>query len=449
LEFDFENMRCSEYRIHNGEENILFNLSPGNLTSTTNRRPIICAALRSGSSTLNFTTTELYLDGNKTQYKLEGTSILYNPLKPLSLGSHTAKLLIKDSNDNNHEFSWSFIVEEGAANLNFYLGSPHSHTSYSDGYGTPTEAYEKARSNGLDFLIVTDHQGKLVRGTTNYDNTIKIFGKESPKWEMLKLEADFINNKYKDFLALYGYELNTWFWGHINIINSINLIKKKPFSIEELYDWLNKERGILISINHPYRSPKTQPFTHNLDNFVNLYEVANGSTTRVYTRAEELYFRALDEGWHIAAVNGQDNHIDDWGVSSNATAVIAKKLSINSIIEAIKLRRVYSTESRTLKLTVKGNNQWMGSIVNLKRGAVLELYIHCEDTINPIEKLQVITNGGKIISEKSFNSPNSCTWEPVIPIKEDYAWYVIKVIHTNGQIAMSSAIFVENIKLTG
>lgn len=442
-------MRCSEYRIHNGEENILFYLSPGNLTSTTNRKPIICAALRTESGILNFSTAELYLDDNKTQYNIEGSSIRYTPIAALSFGSHRVRLFISDSTGNPHQFSWSFIVEEETANFNFYLGIPHSHTSYSDGHGTPTEAYEKAKANGLNFLIITDHQGKLVRGSFNYDNSIKIFGGESPKWDMLKLEADFINNKYKDFLALCGYELNTRFWGHINIINSKNLIKKKPCSIEELYDWLNNQEGVLISINHPYRSPKTQPFTHNLDNFVNLYEVANGSTTRVYTRAEELYFRSLDEGWHIAAINGQDNHIDDWGISSNATAVIAKKLSTPSIIEAIKLRRVYSTESRTLKLTVKGNNQWMGSIINLKRGAVIELYIHCEDTINPIDKLQVITNGGKIISEKSFNSSNTCTWEPVISVKENYTWYVVKVIHTNDQIAMSSAIFVENIKLTG
>lgn len=438
-------MRCSEYRIHNGEENILFYLSPGNLTSTTNRTPTICAALKTDSSALNFSSAELLLDDNRIQYKILGANIVYIPLAPLSLGNHIAKLLIDDCQNNHHEFYWSFIIEEEFDNFNFYYGIPHSHTSYSDGLGTPTEAYEKARDNGLNFLIVTDHQGKLINGSINYDNTIKFFGQNSPKWELLKLEAGYINKKYNDFLALYGYELNTKFWGHINIINSSSLIKKKPVSIEELYTWLNMEKNILISINHPYRSPKTKPFTHNLDNFVNLYEVGNGSTTRVYTRAETLYYNALDDGWHIAAINGQDNHIDDWGVSSNATAVIAKELSANSIIEAIKLRRVYSTESRSLKLIVRGNNRWMGSILNLKKGSLLEIYVHCEDNINPIEKLEIITSKGKVLCEKSFNALSSCTWEYIVPIKDDYCWYVIKVTHSNGQMGISSAIFIENI----
>lgn len=437
-------MRCSEYRIHNGEENILFYLSPGNLTSTNNRYPTICAALRSENNILDFSTAVLLLNEETISFRLDGLSALYTPNAPLEYGNHTAKLIVNDLQKNSHEFSWSFVVEKDFTDFNFYYGIPHSHTSYSDGMGTPAEAYEQARAKGLDFLIITDHQGRLATETCNYDKSIKVFGKDNPKWELLKLEASFINKKYNDFIALHGYELNTKFWGHINIINSNNLVKKKPNSIEELYDYLYSEKDSIIAVNHPYRSPKILPFTHNLDNFVNLYEVGNGSTTRVYTRSEELYYSTLDEGWHIAAINGQDNHIDDWGMSLNVTAIVARDLSISSILEAIKLRRVYSTESRSLKLIVKGNTKWMGSILNLKNGALLEMHIQCEDTLNPIEKLQIITNGGKVLCEKPFYSSTSCTFEYVIPIKDNYSWYVVKVFHTNGNIGMSSAIFVEN-----
>ena len=44
--------------------------------------------------------------------------------------------------------------------FNVYFGNLHSHTSYSDGSGTPDEAYRHARSAGLDFLAITEHNHK-------------------------------------------------------------------------------------------------------------------------------------------------------------------------------------------------------------------------------------------------------------------------------------------------
>ena len=44
---------------------------------------------------------------------------------------------------------------------NVFFGNLHSHTSYSDGSGTPTDAYLHARDvAGLDFLAITEHNHK-------------------------------------------------------------------------------------------------------------------------------------------------------------------------------------------------------------------------------------------------------------------------------------------------
>ena len=41
------------------------------------------------------------------------------------------------------------------APLNVYFGNLHSHTAYSDGTGTPREAYDHARTQGrIDFLAI-------------------------------------------------------------------------------------------------------------------------------------------------------------------------------------------------------------------------------------------------------------------------------------------------------
>jgi hypothetical protein len=441
---NLESLRCSEYRISKADSNVHFYFSPGNLTATSNRQPTICAFIKEGRELLDLSTSRLFLDDIEVNFSFEDFTLSYHPEVPLSYGTHSGKIIVISVDGTTEEFNWTFIIEDELKNLFFSYGIPHSHTSYSDGSGTPTEAYEKAREKGLNFLIVTDHQGKLVNMRTNYDRSIFFSKGQHPKWEMLKLEAACINKKYNNFVALYGFELSTRFWGHVNIINSENIMKKKPSNPNELYDWLCTEKNLLLSINHPHRSPKTLPFTHNFDNFVNLYEVGNGSTTREYNRTEQNYYAALDNGWHIAAINGQDNHSDDWGDSNNMTAVISKELSPWALITAIKLRRVYSTESRTLKLIVKGNNQWMGSIINLNRNDTLKLHILAEDKYNPIERIQVISNSGKVVEEKIFDGAYECRWNLDLKINSDYCWFVVRVLHVDSKIGISSALFVQD-----
>ena len=46
---------------------------------------------------------------------------------------------------------------------NLYVGNLHSHTSYSDGSGTPAQAFEYARDvASIDFLAITDHHHVLT-----------------------------------------------------------------------------------------------------------------------------------------------------------------------------------------------------------------------------------------------------------------------------------------------
>ncbi len=52
--------------------------------------------------------------------------------------------------------TWSFTTE-AEPEMFAYHGDLHNHTSYSDGSGTPQQAFASAIANGLDFLAVTDH----------------------------------------------------------------------------------------------------------------------------------------------------------------------------------------------------------------------------------------------------------------------------------------------------
>lgn len=416
---------------------ILFKYVPGNMTSTFDKTPRISAFLKKGSAFLNLSSAKLYIDSKEVLPVISENSISCIPTKNLSYGEHCIKISIHDLNGNIYEFQWYFIVENQYTNYNFYYGVPHCHTSYSDGKGTPTEAYIHAKNSKLDFLIITDHSGSLIRSEVN--NPI-------PNWKMAKAEAETINKKYNDFLALIGFEMSTKIWGHVNVINCKNVIDKKTRkNPQKLYNWLcNEDRNnIILSINHPNRSSCFLSYISEFDKFINLIEVGNGSPPRQYRRLEKYYFKALDNGWHVGAVNGQDNHNNNWGEPDNLTVVIAENLDMKSFINALKLRRVYSTETRTLKLTVKANNHWMGSILDFKKSDKLNLQIIAEDQSTPITKIQLISNGGNTIKEKSFLNSNTAKWEPTLTITTDYSWYVVKVIHQDGRLGISSPIFVQ------
>ncbi|GIM29522.1 hypothetical protein CPJCM30710_21880 [Clostridium polyendosporum] len=326
---------------------------------------------------------------------------------------------------------------------NFYYGIPHAHTSYSDGFQTPTDAFLYARDKGLDFLIVTEHSRHLTSSTLNFDKTINISGSKNPKWDMLRLEADYINSKYIDFIAMAGFELSTDFSDHINILNSNEIIGKKCKSTADLYRWLTLNKDCILSFNHPFRINKILNYCPNLNKYINLFEIGHGAPPRPYTRCLDLFYKALDKGWHLGAINGQDNHINNWGDYDNVTCVICKTLNHNSIIEALRSRRVYSTESRSLKLTYKINDHWMGSIIKVKANSPLNFYILAEDRINNIKNLQIISSKGQILDQLNSNNTSTIDWQVTL-ISNASNWYLIKVTHCNDKISVSSPIFIEN-----
>jgi hypothetical protein len=334
-------------------------------------------------------------------------------------------------------------------NYNFYFGIPHAHTSYSDGKGIPLEAYEYAKSKGLDFLIIADHSNFLdgVKDV-NYEYDIlsnQYIEKLNSQWHRTRLEAEIINHKYSDFIAFRGFEMSTKEWGHINVINSENYVegKKQIKSMKEFFDWLKTQNNIVASLNHPGGSFKNVKYVTDLDGIINLIEVGNGAYPRKYRRLEKCYYKALDMGWHLGAVNGQDNHIDNWGDDDNLTVVLSEELSKEKILNALKCRRCYSTESRSLKLIFNINSKIMGEILKIKSNENLRFNIVAEDLNVPIQKVQIITDNGKIFIDKTFSNSTMINWSFDVLSNMNYHWFVVKIIHANGKWGISSPIFLE------
>jgi len=347
--------------------------------------------------------------------------------------------------------SYSFEVEEDrqlVANFvkpTFIWGVPHSHTSYSDGVGSPAQAYEYAMSQNIDFLFITDHSCYLVGD--RYDSEHNQFLEtEGSLWHKTRIQAEDFNSEYADaFTALRGFEM-TLGSGHLDVYNTTNYVERNTMpKLSDFYQWLlyvyEEEGGqVIASFCHPFRpsdSFNNLAYVPELDKVIQMIEVGNGEPHR-YTRAESYYIKALDNGWHVGAINAQDNHNYNWGKPDNLTGLVVFQEGPEGIYEAMQSRRVYATETRKLEMTFLANGQWMGSVVPEK---VLDFTIVVYDPDAPIKKLQVITNGGLVLETLEVSGKNHVQWGFSHVPSPGRQWFYIRVTHMNGAMAWSSPIF--------
>lgn len=322
------------------------------------------------------------------------------------------------------------------SNLKFFYGIPHCHTEISTGKGTPLEALEYGKKNGLNFMILTDHNSYL-------SEMIPYKGEKISKWKFLKTAVDRFNKKHDDFIALIGFEANSVPWGHINIINCQTYFKGIVKDLNNLMLWLIADGNSFFSINHPSSTVELVPYNPLFNYFLNCIEVGNGSPPHKYSRYDKTYFSMLDKGWLVGAINSQDNHRLNFGESENLTAVVCNSFDKASIVDSFKKRHTYSTESKTLKLYFTINSAFMGHELELTSPTELNFLIFAEDYVNPIEKIQIISSGGKVVKELQDIGIGRIKYLLTLPHSPENKWYVIKVFQKGNKQALTSPIFIK------
>lgn len=320
-------------------------------------------------------------------------------------------------------------------NLKFYFGIPHAHCAFSTGLGTPIEAFDYARHNGLDFLILTDHNNYLTK-------SVRVRGEEFSKWDASQYIALRYNKKHENFLAMIGFESKTNLLGDINIINSNIFFTGTVNNIQLLVLWMLNNPNAFISINHPHSSIEHIEYNPILNKLITSIEVGNGSAPNKYQRYEKYYYKLLDKGWKLGAINSQDNHRLNFGDDENLTCVIANSLNISSLIQAFRNRHTYSTESRSLIMYFTINDVLMGSSISLNDDE-LNFLIFAKDINNKITEIQIISNYGTIIKKITNLNLSRVRYLYKHEPEKNERWYVIKVILENSKIAISSPIFRE------
>jgi len=321
-----------------------------------------------------------------------------------------------------------------------YYGSLHNHCEISDGEGSVSFAYSSAKAtSGYDFFGLSDHAELMSLS----------------EWNSVKANADIFNEDGV-FVAFWGFEWTSLANGHVTVVGSSGYsssIALNTSNFPKLVEWVNA-RDCLAFFNHPgdYDNPGPE-FRHfnttPSDKFVGI-ELWNDNNKfdRYYDNdgyysgdnGLSYYDEAIQRGWKIGATGNEDNHKTNWGSLESKMAVLAGHLTRNSIWEALKSRRFYSTLDRNMEISFKIQGQEMGSVLHPGSYNV-EIRLHDADNevFTTVElKRNGITQNTFVVNDTSPLISFSTEADP-----GDY--YYIRVYQVDGDQAISSPIFFDDL----
>ncbi|MGL5150455.1 MAG: CehA/McbA family metallohydrolase [Clostridium sp.] len=322
-------------------------------------------------------------------------------------------------------------------NMKFFYGVPHSHTSFSTGKGNPYDAFEIGQSNGLDFLIITDHNSFLTREIPFENNSFS-------KWDISNILRDRFFKRNDNFLPLIGFETKTHPYGDFNIINSNSFFTGVVKDLKLLVLWMLNNPDSVVILNHPHKNVLNLDYDPLLNRIITTVEVCNGSYHKKYLRSEKYYYFLLDKGWRLGAANGQDNHRLDFGQGDNLTCIICNDLDTDNLIDAFRCKRTYSTESKTLKMYFTINTAFMGGELIIPDGGDIRFTIYLDDISHKINGIEIITNGGVTLKKISNINLNKIKYLYQHIKSHEESWYLIKITQEDNRIAYSSPIFIDS-----
>lgn len=338
-----------------------------------------------------------------------------------------------------------------------FFGNLHSHTGYSDGAGTPAEAYTYARyTAGLDFLAITEHSHK--RAGEIAENP-ELYRGEGP--DSLISAANEMTSPGK-FVALYGQEWSTINSGnHVNVFDAPDVITARNGMFDELVNWLEKPghrdttgQTCIVQFNHPYLYSNNSreygrddfggkaKWLREIDGVTSLLEIINGpSKTEVPNHdgrkvSEGDYQAILNLGFHVAPTADQDNHRRTWGTATRArTAIVAANLTKENLLNAMRKRHVYATEDKNLKIVCRVNGRLCGDIIEpappAGRELKIEFTIRDGDEREASYEVQVFRD--RIGGKKAGAPIDTYTIETSGDDDADQVWVIEDVTYTGGR----------------
>ena len=457
------------------DEPVLADPTPARGSQTgENKRPTISVALDNAGQNPTVTMT---VGGKTVTATYESGRVTYTPAADLPQGRTEVTVTARRADSKSASITWFFTV--GATKYQHYFGQLHSHTQYSDGAGTLTDALRYVEnlpaSANVQFVAFTDHSNYFDSSSSPnveaalYDTSLVKDSDANHSWKTYKdTIAKFNEDNAGSMVAIGGFEM-TWSGGpgHINTFNTPGIVsrnnktlnnKTDDAGMKAYYALLSQAEGAssISQFNHPGTTfGNFKDFNYwdpVIDSRMYMVEVGNGEGAigaGGYYPSYEQYIMALDKGWHLAPTNNQDNHKGKWGNANDARDVIlTDDFSEQGIYEAIRALRMYATEDKNLELTYTVNGLMMGSsITEIPDKLNVEVTVNDPDASDSIAKVEVVANSGKV----------AYTWDDAAQLRSgklsatldpSYSYYFIRVTQKDGDLAVTSPVWVgESLKL--
>lgn len=457
------------------DEPVLADPTPARGSQTgENKRPTISVALDNAGQNPTVTMT---VGGKTVTATYESGRVTYTPAADLPQGRIEVTVTARRADGKSASITWFFTV--GATKYQHYFGQLHSHTQYSDGAGTLTDALRYVEnlpaSANVQFVAFTDHSNYFDSSSSPnveaalYDTSLVKDSDANHSWKTYKdTIAKFNEDNAGSMVAIGGFEM-TWSGGpgHINTFNTPGIVsrnnktlnnKTDDAGMKAYYALLSQAEGAssISQFNHPGTTfGNFKDFNYwdpVIDSRMYMVEVGNGEGAigaGGYYPSYEQYIMALDKGWHLAPTNNQDNHKGKWGNANDARDVIlTDDFSEQGIYEAIRALRMYATEDKNLELTYTVNGLMMGSsITEIPDKLNVEVTVNDPDTSDSIAKVEVVANSGKVAytwdnAAQLRSGKLSATLDP------SYSYYFIRVTQKDGDLAVTAPVWVgESLKL--
>lgn len=282
--------------------------------------------------------------------------------------------------------------------------------------GPPAAHFALAKEKGYDFYVSSDHSQEMGFQPPSPTNK---------NWLATKEQAAAATDA--NFVALAGYEHSENNGpdgtGHINVINSDSYLNALGPSVDlrYLYHWLktakpNGEGPIVASFNHPgpkqyndwaYRDPE-------ITDIITMLEVINSNNKIHY----EGFIHALDKGWKVSPVCGNDNHgLSGIRKHTSRTFVLATQKTKIAILDAMKHRRTYAALDTNIQCTYSVNGQIMGSTLDKPGEFHFDIAVSDPDTEkekDKITKIDIVKDHGEVAETYKPTPAHSVHWTPTL-----------------------------------
>jgi hypothetical protein len=290
------------------------------------------------------------------------------------------------------------IATTNASSNNYYFGTLHSHSDYSDGNKdhpgyTPADDYTYAATAlCMDYLGISEHNHYSGGDPGNLVST----------YHLGTAQANTYSSGHPNFLALYGMEWGTisggghvvvygdqmddlWGWesgsGAWGATNNYDVFVPKSVYTGStgLFKTVNDNvaKNTFASLAHPnsgdFNNIANLPYDAVADNAITAVAVESGpafSTNITYGDPASsmsylwYYQTLLSKGYHLGPTIDHDNHNTTFGhTTTSRTAIIAPNLTKTALMSAMRNMNFYATQDCDTKVDFTINTKIMGSIV--------------------------------------------------------------------------------------